>query len=276
MTMISLEKVSYKYRGKITAIKDLNLNIEKKEVIGLIGPNGAGKSTLAKLLSGFIKPSSGEIYLNGKNYKKSSIFDISKEVGYLFQNPDVMLCTSSIFDEVSIGLKRRELNQEELEKITLSILKFLGLYTIQKFHPRRLSQGEKKRVNLGFILASKPKIIILDEPFAGLDHHRKEILLSFFKKLKKDHVLILISHDLEALLEFCERIIILNEGKIVFDDAVSELQQNPDKLVEVGLEVPFFFKLKQELQKMNSIPSISTYEQLIEYIEANFKNAGRI
>ncbi len=274
MSIIKIENINFKYRGKIPAIQDLNLDIEKNEVIGLIGPNGAGKSTLAKIIAGFIKPNSGKMLLNEIDYKKLSIFNISEQVGYLFQNPDVMLCTSSIYDEVSIGLKRKKVSLENLERITKNILRFLGLYTIQKFHPRRLSQGEKKRVNLGFILASRPKVIILDEPFAGLDYNRKENLLSFLIKLKKDHILILISHDIDSILNFCNRIIILDKGRKIFDDSITKLREDPKRLLEVGLRLPFMLKLFDQLKKFKNFPSLTNYENLIDYLEEKLKNAN--
>ncbi|MFX1451480.1 MAG: energy-coupling factor ABC transporter ATP-binding protein [Promethearchaeota archaeon] len=273
MSIINLEHINFKYRGKIPAIQDITLNIEKNEAIGLIGPNGAGKSTLAKILAGFIRPNSGIMRLKNKNYKKLSIFNISKQVGYLFQNPDVMLCTSSIFDEVSIGLKRQKVSLDKIKKTTANILRFLGLYTIQKFHPRRLSQGEKKRVNLGFILASRPKVIILDEPFAGLDYNRKNELLSYLIKLKDNHILILISHDIESILNLCDRIVILNDGRKIFDDSVSKLKENPEKLVETGLKLPFLFKLFDQFKEFEEIKSIPNYKNLTDFLEEKLKDA---
>lgn len=274
MTFIKLENISYKYRGKIPAIKDLSLNITENEVIGLIGPNGAGKSTLAKLFAGFIRPTSGQMFLDGKNYKKLSIYDISKEIGYLFQNSDVMLCTSSVFDEISISLKRKNLPEDEINNITTQILRFLDLYIYQKFHPRRLSQGEKRRVNLGFILASNPKVIILDEPFAGLDYNRKDNLLLYLKKLKKDHTIILISHDIDTILDFCNRVIILNEGRLVFDDNVEKLKNNLEKLTEVGLKPPSILNLFHQFKSLGLIPSNLTNENLINFLKEKIRYAN--
>lgn len=270
--LITLENVHFRYRGKIPAVNGISLEIDENEIIGLVGPNGAGKSTLAKLLAGFIRPTSGKIHLGDKQYHKLSIFEISKTIGYLFQNPDVMLCTSSIFDDVSIGLKRQNLPKEKIEEITLKILKFLGIYEIQKFHPRRLSQGEKRRVNLGFILASRPKVIILDEPFAALDYNRKNRLLLYLKKLKKNHTIILISHDIESILDFCQRLIILNEGRVVYDDNVSKLNKNPRILLEVGINLPFFFRLLEDL-KIEQFKLPSKYESFINLIEEKIRNA---
>ena len=273
MINIKCNNVDFKYKGKITAIRNLTLDIHKNEIIGLIGPNGAGKSTLAKIIAGLINPTSGDLFLNDKNYKQMSIFEISKEIGYLFQNPDIMLCTSSVYDEISIGLKIRELPDDEINKITIDMLRFFDLFEKQKFHPRNLSQGEKRRVNLGFVLASNPKIIILDEPFAGLDHYRKNKLLSYLKKLKSKHTIILISHDIDSVMKFCNRIIILNNGEKIFDDLVENLKENSEILLKNSLKFPFFLRLLDRLHSKGINGSLNNLEKLKTILEEKLKSA---
>lgn len=253
-----LDHVNYVY-GEDTALavhalKDVNLVIPDGQFIGLIGHTGSGKSTLVQHLNGLIKPTSGAIYYNGedihdKDYDKKQL---RSKVGLVFQYPEHQLFEIDVFKDVCFGPKNLGLSQKEVELRAYAALKQVGLedeYFYQS--PFDLSGGQKRRVAIAGVLAMKPDILILDEPTAGLDPKGRDEILDQIAKLKDETgiTVILVSHSMEDVAKYVERIIVMNQGSVLYDDAPREVFKHYKELEQVGLAAPQVTYIMQALAK---------------------------
>ncbi len=253
-----LDHVNYVY-GEDTALavhalKDINLVIPDGQFIGLIGHTGSGKSTLVQHLNGLMKPTSGTIYYNGediheKDYDKKQL---RSKVGLVFQYPEHQLFEIDVFKDVCFGPKNLGLSQKETELRAYAALKQVGLedeYFYQS--PFDLSGGQKRRVAIAGVLAMKPEILILDEPTAGLDPKGRDEILDQIAKLKEETgiTVILVSHSMEDVAKYVERIIVMNQGSVLYDDAPREVFKHYKELEQVGLAAPQVTYIMQALAK---------------------------
>ena len=225
------------------ALKDVNLTIHDGEFIGLIGHTGSGKSTLTQHLNGLLKATSGDILYNGESiYKEGySMKELRSHVGLVFQYPEHQLFEVDVFSDVCFGPKNLGLSKEEVEERAKKALTQVGLdESYYKKSPFELSGGQKRRVAIAGILAMHPQVLILDEPTAGLDPKgRDEILdqVALHQKERKITV-ILVSHSMEDVARYVDRIIVVNDGKILFDDTPKQVFQHYKELESVGLAAP--------------------------------------
>ncbi len=214
-TILEIKDFNFKYTNNVKALSDIHLKIGKGDFIGIIGLNGSGKSTLALNIIGILK-GSGEILLEGKNISKSDVYDRTKKIGYVFQNPNYQLFEENLFDEISFGLKNMGLGGKEIRERVYEVLHKINLADFVEKDPHSLSVGQKRRVSIASILAMKPEIIIVDEPDTGLDHKNAKELMEYIKKLNSEgKTIILISHSIELIAEYCNRVIGMKNGKIV-------------------------------------------------------------
>lgn len=244
---IRLEHLNYIY-GEDTplalkALNDINLEIPDGQFIGVIGHTGSGKSTLMQHLNGLIRATSGHIYFNGDDiYGKD--YDMKKlrsRVGLVFQYPEHQLFEIDVFTDVCFGPKNLGLDKEEVEKRAAEALAQVGLpEEFYRQSPFELSGGQKRRVAIAGVLAMKPEVLILDEPTAGLDPKGRDEILSLIKKLQTDTglTILLVSHSMEDVAEYVDRIIVMNKGSIMYDDAPKEVFKHYRELEEVGLAAP--------------------------------------
>ena len=239
--------VNYIYGEKtameVRALSDVSFKIDDGEFIGVIGHTGCGKSTLMQLLNGILKPSSGEIYYNGQDISDED-FDkklLRSKVGLVFQYPEHQLFEVDVFTDVCFGPKNMGLDDNEIQLRAYDALKAVGLRD-ECFYvsPFDLSGGEKRRVAIAGVLAMKPDILILDEPTAGLDPKGREEILGLIKKLHDESniSIVLVSHSMEDVAEYADRIIVIDDGRIVFDDTPQNVFENYEMLNEMGLSVP--------------------------------------
>lgn len=245
--VLQLKNVSYSYdigtSMENKAVIGADLSIKEKEFIGIIGHTGSGKSTLIQLMNGLIKPSEGEIYFRGKNIAEK---DFNKRqlhfsVGLVFQYPESQLFEETVLSDVMYGPLNKGYEKEQAEEIAKKSLKSLGIdeeYFDKS--PFDLSGGQKRRVAIAGVIAMEPDIIILDEPTAGLDPLTKDRLLESLKSLRqnKGKTIIIVSHSMEDVANYVERVIVINEGRIVFDDATKQVFKNIDELEKMGLAAP--------------------------------------
>ena len=214
-TILEIKDFNFKYTNNVKALSDIHLKIGKGDFIGIIGLNGSGKSTLALNIIGILK-GSGEILLEGKNISKSDVYDRTKKIGYVFQNPNYQLFEENLFDEISFGLKNMGLGGKEIRERVYEVLHKINLADFVEKDTHSLSVGQKRRVSIASILAMKPEIIIVDEPDTGLDHKNAKELMEYIKKLNSEgKTIILISHSIELIAEYCNRVIGMKDGKIV-------------------------------------------------------------
>lgn len=219
MSFLELQNVSFKYnKQQVLALKDISLQIENNEVIGLIGHNGSGKTTLTKLLVGALRSFGGKIFLENEDIGCLSLAQVGRKIGYVFQNPDKQLFATTVEAEIRFGLENMGLPSAEIQKRVHYYLSYFNMETYQAVYPLHLSQGQKQRVVLAAIMAMQPQFLILDEPTVGLDGYHREQLKNMLIELKnKDIGMIIISHDLDFLENMAGRFIKLEQGKIVGD-----------------------------------------------------------
>lgn len=244
---IKLEHIHYIYEPDtafpVHATDDVSLEIQDGEFIALIGHTGSGKSTLIQHMNGLIRPTSGAIYYNGKNIADEdfSMKELRSKVGLVFQYPEHQLFEIDVFTDVCFGPKNLGLPKEEVEQRAKDALKMVGMdesYYTQS--PFELSGGQKRRVAIAGVLAMKPEVLILDEPTAGLDPRgRDEILDQIAELHKKSHMtIILVSHSMEDVARYAQRLIVMNKGKVVFDAAPAEVFRQYKQLEAIGLAAP--------------------------------------
>lgn len=232
---ILLKDAGFIYPGNITALEHINIHINQGEKVGIIGPNGSGKSTLLGLLNGSYH-ATGEIFINGIEITKKSDRDIKAMVGLVFQNPDEQLFCPTIFEDVAFGPVNYGVEKSQLDEIVSEALSDVGLPGYENRSSDRLSFGEKKLASIASIISIKPDIIVMDEPVSNLDHKHRRKIINWINKI--DKTIIVTSHDLEMLVDTCNRVIILNNGNKIADGPIMEILGNPDLLESNNLEQP--------------------------------------
>lgn len=255
---ISLEKVSYIYEDnsdiKKPALIDVDLEIGEGEFIGIIGHTGSGKSTLIQHLNGLMEPTKGRVYFEGKNIHAED-YDIKSlrgKVGLCFQYPEHQLFETTILEDVCFGPMNFGASKEEAEEAAKEALKDVGI-SEELFgkSPFELSGGQKRRVAIAGILAMKPEYFILDEPTAGLDPEGRVQLLELLKCLNQEQgiTIILVSHSMEDIASYVDRMIVMNRGRLEFDGDKEEVFSHQEELEQMGLSVPFFRHLANYLKE---------------------------
>lgn len=256
MSSIILDKINYSYSEgtayQIQALKDINLQIEEGQFIGIIGHTGSGKSTLTQLLNGLLRATSGHIYVDGEDIYDED-YDMKKlrnKVGLVFQYPDHQLFETTNFEDVCFGPKNQGLDRKEVELRAFEALQNVGFPEDLYYQPPfDLSGGQKRRVAIAGVLAMKPEVLILDEPTAGLDPAGRDEILGLVSKMHKELgiTIILVSHSMEDVAEYVERLIVMNQGEVMYDGVPKEVYAHYKELEAVGLAAPQVTYLMNEL-----------------------------
>lgn len=255
---IILDKVNYTYSEgtayEIHALKDINLKIEDGEFIGIIGHTGSGKSTLIQHFNGLAKATSGTIYYNGEDIydEDYDLRSLRNRVGLVFQYPEHQLFETTIFDDVCFGPKNQGLDKNEAGLRAFEALRSVGLPEELYYQsPFELSGGQKRRVAIAGVLAMKPEVLILDEPTAGLDPAGRDEILDLIQKMHKEKgiTVILVSHSMEDVAKYVDRIIVMNQGQMMFDDCPKEVFKHYKELEAIGLAAPQVTYLMHELME---------------------------
>ena len=279
---IKIEHLNYIY-GQGTAfeqqaLKDVNLEIQDGQFIGLIGHTGSGKSTLIQHLNGLIKATSGAIYYNGENIYSDG-YDmraLRSHVGLVFQYPEHQLFEIDVFSDVCFGPKNLGLDKKEVELRAYDALKKVGLPDELFYQsPFELSGGQKRRVAIAGVLAMKPEVLILDEPTAGLDPKGRDEILQQIKKLQTETglTILLVSHSMEDVAEYVDRIIVMNKGSVMYDDTPREVFKHYKELEEVGLAAPQVTYIMHDLKARGADVDVdaTTIEEAAEEIARVWK-----
>ena len=246
-SILKVEGLSVSYGDSPAIIEDLSFSLKKGERLAIVGKNGAGKSTLAKALCGFV-PSQGKLTYKGQDISQDSITERSERIGFVLQNPNQMISQTMIFDEVALGLRLRGIEETEVEERVHEVLKTCGLYSFRKWPISALSFGQKKRVTIASILVLKPEIIILDEPTAGQDYKTYTDIMNFLDSLQKQgHTIVMITHDMQLMLEYSDRCLVVVEGKIIADDNPVTILNQKDLLESANLKQTSLYTLGQKL-----------------------------
>ena len=246
-SILKVEGLSVSYGDNPAIIEDLSFSLKKGERLAIVGKNGAGKSTLAKALCGFV-PSQGKLTYKGQDISQDSIAERSERIGFVLQNPNQMISQTMIFDEVALGLRLRGIEEAEVEERVHEVLKTCGLYSFRKWPISALSFGQKKRVTIASILVLKPEIIILDEPTAGQDYKTYTDIMNFLDSLQKQgHTIVMITHDMQLMLEYSDRCLVVVEGKVIADDNPVTILNQKDLLESANLKQTSLYTLGQKL-----------------------------
>ncbi|HKL76635.1 MAG TPA: energy-coupling factor transporter ATPase [Halanaerobiales bacterium] len=253
--LIKLKNVTHIYEQQnVMALDNINLQIDKNEFIGLVGHTGSGKSTLVQLFNGLITPSDGEVFIDGikLNSEKVNLKDIRRKIGLVFQYPEHQLFEETVYEDIAFGPKNLNLSKEKIDKRVKEAMELVNL-DFEEFNnrsPFNLSGGQQRRVAIAGVLAMGPDVLILDEPSAGLDPKGRERLTELLYYLHQNYsmTIILISHRMEEIARLSNRVIVLDEGKIVMDNHPRKIFSQRDKLQELGLDLPEISLILNKLQ----------------------------
>jgi len=275
--MIELKNISYSYTANsnenTTAVQNIDIKIEQGEFIGIAGHTGSGKTTIAQIISGLILPTNGTVIINGReidSYKQAAR-ELRENVGIVFQYPEHQLFEETVYRDIAFGPKNKRLSTKEVDNLVKSSAQLANLKEeLFEKSPFELSGGQKRRVAIAGVLAMNPKVLILDEPAAGLDPIGREKLLTELHKIRKERktTIILISHSMEDLAQNADRIILLKNGNKIKDDVVTEIFSDTNVLEECGLELPEITKIIKKLKENGlSLPEdIFTVEEATKAI----------
>lgn len=296
--IMKIENLNYIYNPNTPfekkALDNINIEIKQGEFIGLIGHTGSGKSTLVQHLNGLIKPTSGKIIIDGVDItgKDAKLKEIRQKVGLVFQYPEHQLFEETIYKDIAFGPKNLGLDKDEVDKRVKESMEQVGLdfEVLKDRSPFELSGGQKRRVAIGGVIAMQPKILILDEPTAGLDPRGRDGILGEIFKIyeKKNITVILVSHNMEDIAKLVDRILVMDRGKIAMDNTPMEIFKRADELKEIGLGVPQITEFmkrfcekqektnKEKINKQKDLATVLTVEQakdeILKYLRSK-KNA---
>ena len=246
--VLEVKNLSFSYDGVKQVIDDVSFDVKKGEMLAIVGKNGAGKSTISKLLLGFEHQDKGQILLNGRDIKGDTIYERGLKIGLVLQNPNQMISCTQIFDEVAFALKNQGVAEEEIKERVFETLKICGLYEFRNWPVSALSYGQKKRVTIASILVSKPDIIILDEPTAGQDYRHYTEIMTFLEKLNKEgQTIIMITHDMHLMLEYCHRSIVICDGKKIYDGSCAKVLVDEDIVNKAYLKKTSLYDLALQI-----------------------------
>nr|WP_276932037.1 energy-coupling factor ABC transporter ATP-binding protein [Globicatella sulfidifaciens] len=272
--VIEVKDLTFRYfESEQLALNNVSLSINKNEWVAIIGPNGSGKSTLAKVINGLLVPEAGEVYINSLLLNEESVWDIRRLVGMVFQNPDNQFVGATVEDDVAFGLENHGVERDEMIARIEEALEQVRMTEYKKSEPARLSGGQKQRVAIAGVLALRPEVIILDEATAMLDPVGRKEVIAAVKAIKEKYNLTVISitHDIDEASN-ADRIIVMNQGKLVRQDDPYNIFILGDELIKMGLDIPFAQKIHMELERRGiEVPKeYLSEEELFEWLTTSY------
>lgn len=286
MSVIQLNDLNFIYGQntpfEISALKDINLNIDAGEFIGLIGHTGSGKSTLIQHFNGLVEPTSGTVLIDGKDIwsDKSDIRSVRFKVGLVFQYPEYQLFEQTVGKDIAFGPTNMGLSEEEVSSRVSESIKLVGLdESYLDKSPFDLSGGEKRRVAIAGIMAMRPKVLVLDEPTSGLDPKGRNDILAHIKKYHREtgNTVIIVSHSMEDVASIADKVLVMNDGMIEMFDRTEAVFANSKRLIEIGLNVPQVTRIFIELKKLGIVDrdDIYTVEEAEKILLTLLKRGGK-
>lgn len=286
MSILELKNICYTY-GVGTpfekkAVNDVSFSVNKGELIGIIGHTGSGKSTLVQMLNGLMKPTSGQVLLDGVDIwdKPKEIRKIRFKVGMVFQYPEYQLFEETVYKDIAFGPTNKGLSAEEIDKEVRRAARFTGLKDeLLDKSPFDLSGGEKRRAAIAGVIAMDPDVLVLDEPTAGLDPMGRDVLLSQIVRYHKErqNTVLLVSHSMEDIARVADRIEVMNKSKLVMFDETQKVFARGDELEKIGLRIPQITKIMSQLRKRGvDVPEgILTVDSAVDYLLPLIKKEAR-
>lgn len=248
--MIRVADLHFNYANGIQVLKGIDFTIGQGEFVALIGQNGAGKTTLLKHLNGLLKPTDGDVIIGGMNTKETVTGKLAQKVGYLFQNPDHQIFMPSVEKEIGFGPKNLRLAKEEINRRVREAAEAVGLTAQLKVNPIFLSKGQRQRVAFASLLSMRPEIMVLDEPTTGQDFQEGIEIMEMVKVLhQQGHTILFVTHDMELVARYANRVIVLSEGRVLMDDTARNVFYQPELLLQTNLYPPQIARLVQKFGK---------------------------
>lgn len=269
--IIKLENIQYRYteNQETFVLDDVNLTVHKGEWVTIIGPNGSGKSTLTKVINGLVIPNHGQVTIRGVEMTENNLWEVRQKIGMVFQNPENQFVGATVEDDVAFGLENLGMPLDKMKVLVKESLQKVGMWEFKNRAPALLSGGQKQRVAIAGIMATQPDILILDESTSMLDPKARLEVFETIKELKTQENLTVLSitHDISEALE-SNRIFVMNNGKIVDVGTSEEIFSYGEKLIDLGLELPFSERLKASLTKIGfSLPKeYMSNERMMEWL----------
>lgn len=265
--IVELKNISFRYEEDgPSVIKNMSLEIDADKTTAIIGHNGSGKSTIAKLMNGLLAPDEGEIIVDGTKLTEETVWDIRRDIGMVFQNPDNQFVGTTVRDDVAFGMENRGFPRELMEKRIDDSLHSVRMEAYMDQEPHRLSGGQKQRVAIAGVIALQPKVMILDEATVMLDPLGREEMIQTINELREVEklTLIMVTHDLEEIIK-ADHVIVLNKGEIWDQGTPLDVLSRGDELKEIGLDIPFTIALAKLLQQSGLAINehVLTNEQLL-------------
>jgi energy-coupling factor transport system ATP-binding protein len=264
---VHVENLIFRYPDGTLALNGIDMDIYEREFLAFIGQNGSGKTTLSKCLNGLLKPTSGDIIVDGLNSKNTPVVQMVRRVGYVFQNPDHQLFNSTCWDEIAYGPRNIELPENEVKERVEEAAQVVGLQEgYFGEHPFFLTKGMRQRVAIASILALRPKVIIVDEPTTGQDAQQSIEIMEFLKDLNENHghTIIIITHDMPIVAQYAQRTVAMGLGKVMADGPTAEVFAQPDVLEATFIEPPQITQLAQRSQALGFDAGTLSVEELFE------------
>ena len=250
-SIIDVKNLSFRYKEsqEYYDVKDITFHVKRGEWLSIVGHNGSGKSTTVRLIDGLLEAESGEIVIDGQRLTEENVWNIRRQIGMVFQNPDNQFVGATVEDDVAFGLENQGLSRQEMKKRVEEALDLVGMLDFKKREPARLSGGQKQRVAIAGVVALRPAILILDEATSMLDPEGRRELIETVKEIRKDYdmTVISITHDLEEVA-MSDRVLVLKKGEIESTSSPRELFSRND-LDQIGLDDPFANQLKHSLNQ---------------------------
>jgi energy-coupling factor transport system ATP-binding protein len=246
--LIQCTNLSHTYKGEVEALKKVNIEIHRGDMVAIIGQNGSGKTTLAKHFNGLLLPTEGEILVNGKPTREQGIFSLGKTVGYVFQNPDHQIFSEKVFDEVAFSPRLRKLPEEEIKQRVLEALSAVGLEGLEEEDPFTLTKSGRQRVAVASVLASNPDVLILDEPTTGLDYSEQSSMMNMVRRLNENgSTIIFITHHMWVVAEYAKRALVMKDGDVILRGSTREVFSETEVLRDAFLRPPHFVEFTRRL-----------------------------
>jgi energy-coupling factor transport system ATP-binding protein len=269
---IEVKDVHFTYSTGVEALRGVSLRIEDGEFVAIMGQNGAGKTTLVKNFNGLLRPTKGEVLVDGVSTRDVSVAKLARTVGFVFQNPDHQLFSETVEEEIAFALRNFGFEEDTIKKRVTWAVNLLDLVEYRKTSPFMLSGGERKRVALASVLAWDPKAVILDEPTIGQDHRQKENLRQFTVQLNEQgKTVVVVTHDVEFVAECNPRVILMKEGKIIADGEARRILPNTTLALEASIVPPQISQIFQGLSFLGLPPDVIDVSEAKKILVERFK-----
>ena len=274
--MIEVENLRFRYPNGVEALKGVSLTIKNGEFVAIMGQNGAGKTTLVKHFNGLLKPSEGIVRVDGVETTKTSVAALSRNAGFVFQNPDHQLFSETVEDEIAFALKNFGFDEETRENRITWALNLLSLSQYRKTSPFLLSGGERKRVALASVLAWNPETLILDEPTIGQDYQQKEKLRQFIVQMQaQGKTVVIVTHDVEFVAECNPRVLLMKEGTVVADGEGKNILTTPEVLAQSSIVLPQIAQIFMKLAPLGLPKNVIDVYEAKEIVLKQLEKRGK-